>query len=80
MQSAGSKPWIAMSGDDDGNGYYMTPVSEDADDWEYSLTMLVESPGREIIGQISHADTDGDGYAELFVPGYYARQVYTFKF
>jgi hypothetical protein len=29
------KPWIALSGDDDGVHYLLFPVSEDPENWEY---------------------------------------------
>ncbi len=34
-----------------------------------------------IVGQLSAADVDGDGYSEVFVPGYFKDRmfVYTFK-
>ena len=31
------KPWIALSGDDDGIHYILTPASEDLDNWEYTM-------------------------------------------
>ena len=31
------KPWIALSGDDDGIHYSLTPASEDLDNWEYTM-------------------------------------------
>ena len=40
------KPWIALSGDDDGNHYVLTPVSEDRIDFTYEVTMIIDS-GKE---------------------------------
>ena len=38
-----SKPWISLSGDDDGNHYIMYPKSEDPFDWEYDLQLIIET-------------------------------------
>ena len=38
------KPWIAISGDDDGVHYIMFPKSEDPENWEYDIQVR-ESPG-----------------------------------
>ena len=38
-----SKPWISLSGDDDGNHYVMYPKSEDPYDWEYDLQLIIET-------------------------------------
>ena len=38
-----SKPWISLSGDDDGNHYIMYPKSEDPFDWEYDLKLIIET-------------------------------------
>jgi hypothetical protein len=37
------KPWISLSGDDDGNHYIMYPKSEDKDNWEYDLQLIIET-------------------------------------
>jgi hypothetical protein len=31
------KPWIALSGDDDGVHYILYPTSEDPASWEYDM-------------------------------------------
>ena len=37
------KPWISLSGDDDGKHYVLTPVSEARDNFEYDLHLIIES-------------------------------------
>ena len=37
------KPFISLSGDDDGKHYILYPVSEDKDDWTYERHLLVET-------------------------------------
>lgn len=37
------KPWIVLSGDDDGKIYVVKPVSEDRDDFNYVSELLVDS-------------------------------------
>ena len=35
------KPWISLSGDDDGNHYVMYPTSEDKYNWEYERHLII---------------------------------------
>ena len=35
------KPWIALSGDDDGIHYIMFPLSEDPTNWDYDLQVSI---------------------------------------
>ena len=37
------KPWISLSGDDDGKHYVMYPKSEDKDNWEYDLHLIIDT-------------------------------------
>ena len=37
------KPWISLSGDDDGKHYLLFPQSEDKDDWNYDVETLIET-------------------------------------
>ena len=37
------KPWISLSGDDDGKHYLLYPESEDTDDWKYTLDMIIDT-------------------------------------
>ena len=37
------KPWISLSGDDDGKHYILYPDSEDTDVWTYSIEMIIDT-------------------------------------
>ena len=37
------KPWISLSGDDDGNHYVLYPKTEDKVDWEYDMYLIIET-------------------------------------
>jgi hypothetical protein len=37
------KPWISLSGDDDGKHYVLYPTSEDKDDWTYDKNLIIET-------------------------------------
>ena len=37
------KPFISLSGDDDGKHYILHPATEDKDDWTYNMSLLVET-------------------------------------
>ena len=49
------KPWLLLSGDDDGKHYIMTPQSEDRDDWNYDLELLVETGNFKLGGYMDTA-------------------------
>jgi len=74
-----SKPWISLSGDDDGNHYIMYPKSEDPFDWEYDLQLIIET-GETTAGTMAVLDLDGDGYTEIVSAGYSAGTVYVHTF
>ena len=38
-----AKPWISLSGDDDGKHYILMPVSEDRDNFDYDMELLIET-------------------------------------
>merc|ERR1712215_134748 len=73
------KPWIALSGDDDGTHYIMLPKSEDPANMEYDLQVLVDTQATTA-GTMAVADLDGDGFTEIVTAGYTAGQVYVFTF
>ena len=37
------KPWISLSGDDDGKHYILYPQSEDKDEWTYDLELIIDT-------------------------------------
>jgi hypothetical protein len=37
------KPWISLSGDDDGKHYILYPKNEDKNDWNYDLQMIIDT-------------------------------------
>jgi hypothetical protein len=41
------KPFISLSGDDDGKHYILFPASEDKNDWTYNKELLVETGSSE---------------------------------
>lgn len=65
-----SRPWIVLSGDDDGRSYYLEPLSESADDWNYNMTVFSDQGEGKIVGTPTAFDSDGDDYTEIFVPCY----------
>jgi len=69
------KPWISLSGDDDGKHYVMYPKSEDKDNWEYDLHLIIDT-GETTAGTMAVVDLDGDGYTEIISAGYTAGTVY----
>lgn len=73
------KPWIALSGDDDGVHYVMFPKSEDPTNWEYDMQVMVDTEATTA-GTMAVADLDGDGFTEIVSAGYTAGEVYVFTF
>lgn len=65
------KPWIALSGDDDGIHYIMHPLSEDPDNLEYDMQVMVDTE-QTTAGTMAVADLNGDGYMEIISAGYTA--------
>merc|ERR1711971_1414776 len=73
------KPWIALSGDDDGIHYIMFPLSEDPTNWDYDLQIMVDTE-ETTSGTMAIDDLDGDGYTEIVSAGYTAGKVYVYTF
>jgi len=73
------KPWIALSGDDDGVHYILYPMSEELDNWEYEMEVMVDTE-ETTAGTMAVADLDGDGYVEVISAGYTKGRVYVFTF
>merc|ERR550534_2831897 len=73
------KPWISLSGDDDGKHYLLYPQSEDKEDWNYDIETIIDT-GADTSGTMAIMDLDGDGYQELISAGYSADKVYVHTF
>ncbi|CAG2198357.1 unnamed protein product [Mytilus edulis] len=63
------KPYILVSGDDDGKGYILEPSSSRTDDWSYLSHKFVDV-GKGTVGQFAFADVNADGYTDIVVPAY----------
>jgi len=74
-----AKPWIALSGDDDGVHYILSPVSESPDDMNYDIQVMVDT-GATTAGTMAVTDLDGDGFTEIVSAGYTAGEVYVYTF
>jgi len=73
------KPWISLSGDDDGRHYILYPESEDKDNWTYIKEVVIDSED-QTVGTMAIIDLDQDGYMELIASGYTADTVYIATF
>merc|ERR1712107_710579 len=76
---ASAKTPIAISGDDDGVHYIMFPKSEDPENWEYDIQVMVDTEATTA-GTMAVVDLDGDGFTEIISAGYTAGEVYVFTF
>jgi len=74
-----AKPWIALSGDDDGVHYVMHPMSDELDNWDYDLKIMVDTEATTA-GTMAVADLDGDGFTEIISAGYTEGMVYVYSF
>lgn len=79
-KAPGPKPFVLLSGDDNGTVCVLTPNSDSPNDWLYTETRLFTSP-KGTVGSLAVGDVDGDGWAEVVVPSYAESMVdlYTFK-
>jgi hypothetical protein len=74
------RPYIMLSGDDDGNHYIIKPVSpQDPSNWLYTKHLLVDS-GKTTSGKFVVGDLDGDGWTEIVAAGYTAGKIYVFSY
>jgi hypothetical protein len=78
--SSSGKPWILMSGDDEGTAYYFSPASESPASWEYAEHRILDVGDGNIVGKPVVADFDGDGWSDVFVPLWTAGLVRGFTF
>ena len=74
------KPWILLSGDDNGESYYLIPQSQDVDDWQYEMVQFVDKGEGQIVATPLPFDSNGDGYTEVFVPCWTANEILFFTF
>ncbi|KAK8385139.1 hypothetical protein O3P69_012143 [Scylla paramamosain] len=73
------KPYILLSGDDDGRMYVLFPNSDARDDWVYQKHILIDTE-ETTIGKMAHGDFDGDGFEDVVVAGYSIGQLYLFTY
>jgi hypothetical protein len=73
------KPYIMVSGDDDGNHYILEPLSESPNDWSYEKHILIETNGTTT-GKFAIGDFDGDGYTDIVAAGYSVGKIYAFTY
>ena len=72
------KPSIFVSGDNSNSIFLLTPMSDSTEDWRYSKSKVSDLGGD--IGRPSISDVDHDGFADIFVPVYDAKQIVHYKF
>ncbi len=72
------KPWILVSGDGTQRAHILKPTSEDAGNWDYEKTDILDAGAT--VGLSSAADLNGDGLLEVMVPSYDKNVIYVFEF
>ncbi|CAB3382336.1 Hypothetical predicted protein [Cloeon dipterum] len=78
-EQSGEKPYVFVSGDDDGKHYILEPVSQDPADWTYNKHLLVDT-NATTTGKYAIADLDNDGYNEIVAAGFTANEVYVYTY
>jgi len=73
------KPWVMLSGDDDGCMYILYPDTEDRTDWTYQKQTLIDTQGY-IAGKMATGDFDNDGYTDVLVAGYSTGKLYLYTY
>jgi len=76
-RAATTKPLISLAGDGDQRFYLLQPTSAAPTDWTYSLSLLHDCGGTA--GRQAHADVDGDGCPELFLPCFDSSTVHVYR-
>lgn len=72
------KPLILVNGDGSQRAHVLTPNSDSSTDWSYTESILVDS--KSTVGQSAIGDVDGDGFVEIFVPGYDKDVIHVFTY
>jgi len=66
--SDNAKPWILLAGAQKGTAYYLSPMSQSPNDWNYSeIEIKVDSGVNGQVDGVEVMDVDGDGYSDLFI-------------
>ncbi|MBM4252370.1 MAG: hypothetical protein FJ146_10405 [Deltaproteobacteria bacterium] len=76
-QHTNGKPDIFVAGDGSGKVHWLSPVSNDSDDWRYTAHVVLDVGST--VGQMTLGARDGDGHAHLFAPAYDANRIHVFK-
>jgi len=72
------KPCILLSGDGSQQAYFMQPTSENPTNWNYNITVIVDSDST--VGQIAYHDLNDDGFMDFLVPLYNSNEILAFSF
>ena len=73
-----TKPWVLVNGDGSQKAHLLKPKSEDANNWEYTEEILIDTGCT--VGQSAIADIDGDGGVEIFIPAYDKDLIHVFSY
>lgn len=76
--SYSGKPYILVSGDGSQRAHMLVPKSQDPNNWEYTEQIVVDAGCT--VGQSAVGDVNGDGHADVFVPGYDSNKIHVFTF
>jgi len=74
------KPWIYVSGGDDGRAYYLRPLAESATNWNYETVIVADHGASQQVAGVASGDIDGDGNEELFVSVHAKNKVEVYSF
>lgn len=72
------KPYVFVSGDNGNDVFVLVPNSEAKGNWSYTTQKLADL-GADI-GRPAIGDTDGDGFADVFIPAYDNNVLVHYKF
>jgi len=72
------KPFILLSGDNDGYLKVLSPQSRQSDSWTYSKHVVFKANGP--VGPVALEDLDHDGYMEILVPVVDSQRILIFTY